>query len=251
MTENTQAIATSWPDLIRHLTSIPKSHAQNFAQYFGVFAAMEVSDPRLGPPFFGAISSLTRGTIMGQGPHMARPMRGLGQRADAIARSDDPDLAHLPVANLAALAVHALQNGAAWGASDIPVDAMLDRLEQEPPLADDTARQSAWALLAYGRAAAMPQLLLNDPASAPPDPNTIFGASIKNMQTHLAKCIVHGSAPSVAAPAWEKYLSSFPSNLAAEQATWPELIWAARAVHVYIHGGAEDQTLDWLLSQLR
>lgn len=26
---------------------------------------------------------------------------------------------------------------------------------------------------------------------------------------------------------------------------------AARAVHVYIHGGTEDQTLDWLLGQLR
>ncbi len=251
MNPKTHAIAVNWPDLIDELKGIPGSHAQNFAQYFSMFASLEVNDPRLGAPFYGAISSLTRGAIMGQGPHMTRPMQELSLRADAIARSQNPDLIHLPIANLAALAVTALQSSATWGASDTVTNTLLDRLEQQPSLVDDTARQSAWALLAYGRTAAMPQLLLEDPGSEPPDPDARFGASVKNMQTHLAKCMVQGSSASVAAPAWEKYVSSFPSNLAAEQASWPELIWAARVYHLHFHKGVENQTLDWLLPQLR
>lgn len=251
MADNSTYIPTTWPELLAHLESIPNSTAQNFMYFYQQYRDLHVTDARFGPLFFGAVDALARGVIMGQGGQIERPLLDSEMRAQAVATGSEPELARLTVTNVASLAVagvSAVMGRPATG--DLTMQPLARLMAQEPDQ-DAANRQTVWAHLAWGQAGGLAPLIRQDPADAPPDPGARFGASIRNIQTHLARCIVHGAGPGLAASAWQIYKSDFPGNIAAEQATWPELFWAARAVHVHIHGGAEDQTLDWLLSQLR
>ena len=178
--------------------------------------------------------------------HVTR-LSGLGKRV-ATARSLMAE--SVAMYALAALAALDMAEADRQGPPARAVDVLLNRLVASPPDLDEDRRRAAWALLAHGRVDGIEEVLYNDPASAQPDPDEEFGGAVFTIQRHLARCLHHGADLATALPAWHSYLETFPLNLLAEQATYPELLWAARSVHVAIGGGDPASLLDWLRSQI-
>lgn len=186
---------------------------------------------------------------MGYGPHMARSVEELHKRVAQISSAEDQDLNYLSNTNLAALAVLGLRECGGWGEPSGQHIAPLNRLAAHPPEPDDTGRQAAWALMAWGQNDGLSTLLFQDPTANLPG-EIKSGDSVRNIQIHMARCIAQGADPEVALPAWQEYLASFPLHLSVDLATWPELLWAARAMHVVLSGEPANGTLDWLMAQI-
>jgi hypothetical protein len=245
-----RSLPGTWPELAAELARMPAAPLSDFAYYAERFRSLEVDSAFFGPSFYLAVDALIGGTVMGQGEMMRTAVEELTTAARTIVASDAPELDMLEDQNLGAVAVFTLQECAGWEPKATPVEVPLGRLLAMASEDDDYRRQTIWSLLGYGRLDGIERLLHEDPADAPPDPEAGFAASAFRVQLHLARCLWHGAGSAAAQPAWKAYLGYFPVNLSAEAATYPELLWAARAVRVAIGGAPPDTVVEWLRRQI-
>lgn len=243
-------IPATWIELRDHLASLPGGSANTFLYYFAQFSGSPKNSILLGPNFFSAADALIRCALMERVNVVEALMPQVSDRARAIAESEAEDYGQLDAANLAALAILTLQDAAGWQRADGLIDIPLRRLLQNDRQDDDSQRQTIWSLLAYGRTDSLARLLRADLNAGSPDLSEQFDANEYHVQLHFARCMSQGLDTGMAMSAWEVYLSYFPVNLATSTATWPELLWAARAIHVVIGGAAPDTLLEWLRDQV-
>lgn len=239
-------IAKDWPTLLTQARARCGGPLANFTYFYGRLQGVERASPLYGTPFFRAAEALAEGAVLAPSPVVRSALAALQPAATEIAASDDPALAAVEGQNLGALAVAALAEAAGWNGGP-PPERPLDRLLTAPPQDQALARQTAWAALAAGRTAGLAEILRQDPAAAPPALGARFEGGVRPIQTHLARCLVHGGDP---AAAWTAFRDGFAVNLAIHEASWPELLWAARAVHVALGAGDPAETLAWLRADI-
>lgn len=239
-------IAKDWSALLAKGRGQLGGPVANFTYFLGRLQGVEIASPLYGTPFFRAAEALVHGAVLHPSAVVRSALAALLPAAREIAGSEDPELGAVEGQNLGALAALGLAEAAGWERGP-PPEAPLDRLLWAPSGDRAIARQTIWAALAAGRTEGLAGLLRDDPATAPPDPAMRFKGGTQPVQLHLARCLLHGGDP---APAWSAWRDGFPVNLAIDQASWPELLWAARCVHVALGGGAPGTTLGWLRSEV-
>lgn len=249
MAERLTDVPTTWPALIAKAMATPPGPIANFAYFYGQLQGQEVTALPYGTPFYRAVGALTFAAILDPTPVVRSGLDQLTAPARDICRSDAADLDLLEDQNLGALAVFTLEEAAGWGEPAGLAARPLDRLLSAGPVVREVIRQTIWASLAQGRTDGLAELLLKDPAAAPPDPEASFAGRAQPIQLHLARSLVAGDV-GAAEPAWRAYFKGFPLHLAAEDATWPELLWAARTVRVALGGAAPEGLLEWLRAEI-
>lgn len=249
MTEPPTSIPKTWTALIAKARATPPGPVANFAYFYGRLQRFTITSLQYGTPFYRAVEALTFAAILDPTPIVRSALDQLTTPARDICRSDSADLDPLEDHNLGALAVLTLKEAAGWDGIAGLAARPLDRLLGSGPVNRDVIRRTIWASLAQGRTDELTELLREDPAAAPPDPEAHFAGGVQPIQAHLARCLVAGDVRA-AEPAWRAYVGGFPVNLAIEDATWPELLWAARTMRVALGGAAPEGLLDWLRGEV-
>lgn len=239
-------IAKNWPTLLAQGRSKAGNPLAAFAYFFNDLHKKELTSPFAGTPFRRAAGALVHAAILDPSPVAKSAATALAGSATKVLSTDAIGFADVVGQNLGALALADLAEAAGWDLG-LAGDAPLGRLMASSGEARDDARQVIWAALARGRTAGLAALLLKDPADAAPNPGAHFEGGVQPIQVHLARCLVHGGE---AGAAWTVYRDAFPVNLHIERASWPELLWAARCVHVALDGGDPAGTLDWLRAEV-
>jgi len=249
MAENNPAPIT-WPALLDKLRADPRAHALGFGYYMERVRGRAPYDPRMVPNFFAAADMLCRGTVMGQGGMMAKPVASLIAVAGEVAGAD-PDLIQLvDDAPLAALGTYCLAEALGQTVDGASVDALVSGLRAREDVSEQNQRRIAWASLAFGRADGLYPFLLVDPARLPPDPETQEMRGAKNAQTFLARCALHDADAAMILHGWANYRDQFPLLLDTGRASWVELFWAGRAVHTEGLGRPVADLAGWLSAEV-
>ena len=238
-------LATHWPELLASLQ--PRVAFAPLAHFVNVVQSKGPPDHAgsISPMLQNAADALVCGAIVDPG-HFAQTAAG---KLVPFARRvfvDSDGFVDRVAPNLGALSLADLAEAAGWDL-ELAGDAPLERLLAREPARPDVARQVAWAALARGRAAELEPFILKDPMAQQPDPDAAFKGGAQPIQVHLARCMVHGGDPGAA---WQVYRDQVPVNFAIEQASWSELLWAGRAVHVVLGGAAPSSLLGWLRSEV-
>lgn len=63
-----------------------------------------------------------------------------------------------------------------------------------------------------------------------------FGFNVQGFVRYLATAMKVGAPPEAVRPAWESFVEGFPKNKAADQVSWSDLLWAARAYFAGVEG---------------
>ena len=244
---------SSWPELEAQFVEIAAMNAATLEYLTRDLTPDTVDSPFVGTNFARSVEVLVRAELFGAGAELARFDEHLAEFGRLVAYTRSSVLDAVVDHNLAAIGLADLLE--ATERQVVPDDGLVDRplarLAAIPPEHDDGLRQATWAMLAHGRVEGIDALLGDDPASAPPDPREDFAGAVWTIQRHMARCLHHGADLEMALPAWREYLEFFPLNVLAEQATYTELLWAARSVHVAVGGGDPSSLLDWIRDQIR
>ncbi|NPC68714.1 hypothetical protein HPP05_02995 [Corallococcus exiguus] len=67
-------------------------------------------------------------------------------------------------------------------------------------------------------------------------PGERFGFNVQGFVRYLATAMKVGAPSEAVRPAWESFVEGFPKIKAAEQVSWSDLLWAARAYFVGVEG---------------
>jgi hypothetical protein len=251
MTNRGSGVPVTWRELRDEMMEASGATARGVAYFQKDYSRHEPESPLFGPPFHSAASVLVYGAILGDldaARELAGEMIGLAHK---IATSKSPVLNKIAPQSLAALMIFDLQTCAGWTDAPLPDPApLLERLRRMDLNVELYQRQTIWAHLAHGRTEGLDDLLPHDFNAAPPDPGAQFGPNVQGTQVQIARAIAQGAGPETVAATWSGFLNYFPRLLAADVSSFPELLWAARAVHVVIGGAPVDTTLDWLTSQI-
>ncbi len=240
---------TVWPELRAKLASDPRAHALDFAYFI-----KEIRNSRdKGRPWamerltlYDATAMLCRGVAMGQGGFMARPAAQLLAWAREMVAEDSTLKEDLRTWPLTPLAIFALAEGLGEEVKPEEPAGLLDELRAlEMDDEVDTLR-IAWASLAWGRADGLRPFLFTEPAAQPPDPATQELRGPHNSAIFLARCMLHDAGEDLLMQAFHNYLHQLPLNLDTGWASWPELLWAARAVHAVALGRPPGELGKWL-----
>lgn len=249
MTENESAPIT-WPALLAKLREDPRAHALDFGYFMQRLRDREATDPTTGPDLYDATDMLCRGTVMGQGAQMARPVALLLDRAHAVAAADPERMCTVDDLPLAALAAFCLAGALGQPVDAAAVETVLAWLRAREDVNERSERRIAWASLAFGRADGLYPFLLVDPAGQPPDPETQEMRGAKNAQTFLARCALHDADAAMILHGWANYRDQFPLLLDTGRASWVELFWAGRAVHTVGLGRPVADLAGWLSAEV-
>lgn len=97
-------------------------------------------------------------------------------------------------------------------------------------------RTLGFAALASGQTALLEQLLQTKPKKKQFRAGSTFGPDVESFIYFLAAAAERGAGFEEVEPAWREYVWTFPERLAESAATWPDLLWCARAVFVKFEG---------------
>ena len=67
-------------------------------------------------------------------------------------------------------------------------------------------------------------------------PGEQFGFNVQGFVRYLATAMKVGAPSQAVRPAWESFVEGFPKKKAADQVSWSDLLWAARAYFVGVEG---------------
>jgi hypothetical protein len=249
MTDNESA-PIAWPALLAKLREDPRAHALDFGYFMQRLRDRDATDPMTGPDFYDATDMLCRGTVMGQGAQMAKPVALLLDRAHAVAGADPGRMRNIDDLPLAALAAFCLAEALGQPVDAAEIDTVLAWLRAREDVSERSERRIAWASLAFGRAEGLYPFLLVDAAQQPPDPQTQEMRGAKNAQTFLARCALHDAGEALVLRGWRNYLDQFPLLLDTGRASWVELFWAGRAMYTAGLGRPAADLAGWLAAEV-
>lgn len=111
-------------------------------------------------------------------------------------------------------------------------------------LSEDERRTAALAAAAAGMSPLVPVLIGGRDLPLPFAPHQTFGFNVQGFARYLASGFERGASAADVEPAWQSFLSAFPHSLAAGSITWPDLLWAGRAVVTHFKGRPAHEVAD-------
>lgn len=241
---------TTWPALLASLRADPQSHPAAFRYYMTAAQGHGPEDIAFAPNLLRAAEALNRGTLLGQGAHMAKPVALLHALAQQVADADETEMRLRPQAShmvLAAAVLSDLSGQGHWGGL---IDQALARLWTLAPANDDHSRMTLWASLAFGFGATAAQRLnLSAPPTASDAAQGTFDTPLK-AQRQIARALRDGAPQELATKAWTAFLAACPAALARQTLGWNDLAWAARAYHVELGGMSAPDVPAHLLQEI-
>lgn len=252
------AIPTDWPALRKAAASHIDEDVRDLEREASLATrVLEREVPTLTRAFNGSPDPLAR-VLAIEGAERARELCFLADKAlpRLLAYGNEPP-ERAPASAVSVLSYVAILRclDVALPEEAEPVQPEWLRIIAERPdlLDDDSLRTAGLAAVAVGKPDLVPSFDGGGPLEPRREEQGVAGMNVRGFTRHLAEAQQGEGGMDAVDTSWRNFVQSFPMSLAAEGASWADLVWASMAVMVHFEHRPASAVGTWLpkfISQL-